>query len=115
MPCWRQRRKRWSNRRSRQTRQRRVSLADTSAWVEYNRATGSSARLPFVVARPGDHLHDDGLVDRRVNELIRGEGPLAATDVIESAGVPHGQRFLPGQRLAGEAAEGEIDPPRSSS
>lgn len=38
-------------------------LADTSAWVEYDRATGS-------------------LVDRRVTELIRNEGPLAVTEPV---------------------------------
>ena len=35
-------------------------LADTSAWVEYDRATGSA-------------------VDQRLTELIRDEGPLAVT------------------------------------
>lgn len=38
-------------------------LADTSAWVEYDRATGSS-------------------VDRRLSELIAGEGPLAVTEPV---------------------------------
>jgi len=38
-------------------------LADTSAWVEYDRATGSA-------------------VDRRMTELIRAEGPLAVTEPV---------------------------------
>lgn len=38
-------------------------LADTSAWVEYDRATNSS-------------------VDRRVTELIEGDGPLAVTQPV---------------------------------
>lgn len=38
-------------------------LADTSAWVEYDRATGSA-------------------VDRRLTELIRDEGPLAVTEPV---------------------------------
>lgn len=38
-------------------------LADTSAWVEYDRATGSD-------------------VDRRMVELIRDEGPLAVTEPV---------------------------------
>ncbi len=38
-------------------------LADTSAWVEYDRATGSSA-------------------DRRVTELITDEGPLMFTEPV---------------------------------
>jgi predicted nucleic acid-binding protein len=40
-----------------------VILADTSAWVEYDRATDSS-------------------VDRRLNELIEGSGPLAVTEPV---------------------------------
>jgi len=40
-----------------------VILADTSAWVEYDRATGSS-------------------VDRRLTELIDSEGPLAVTEPV---------------------------------
>jgi len=40
-----------------------VILADTSAWVEYDRATGSA-------------------VDRRVTELIEMEGPLAVTEPV---------------------------------
>jgi predicted nucleic acid-binding protein len=40
-----------------------VILADTSAWVEYDRATGSA-------------------VDLRVTELIRDEGPLAVTEPV---------------------------------
>jgi predicted nucleic acid-binding protein len=40
-----------------------VILADTSAWVEYDRATGSD-------------------VDRRMVELIRDEGPLAVTEPV---------------------------------
>ena len=38
-------------------------LVDTSAWVEYDRATGS-------------------LVDRRLAELIEGSGPVAVTEPI---------------------------------
>lgn len=38
-------------------------LADTSAWVEYDRATGST-------------------VDRRLNELIAGEGAVAVTEPV---------------------------------
>ncbi len=38
-------------------------LADTSAWVEYDRATGSP-------------------VDQRLTELIRGDGPLAVTEPV---------------------------------
>lgn len=38
-------------------------LADTSAWVEYDRATGSP-------------------VDRRLEALIRDEGPLAVTEPV---------------------------------
>ena len=38
-------------------------LADTSAWVEYDRATGSR-------------------VDRRLEELIRGDGQLAVTESV---------------------------------
>lgn len=38
-------------------------LADTSAWVEYDRATGSA-------------------VDRRMTELIGDEGPLAVTEPV---------------------------------
>ncbi len=38
-------------------------LADTSAWVEYDRATGST-------------------VDRRLTELIATEGPLAVTEPV---------------------------------
>jgi predicted nucleic acid-binding protein len=40
-----------------------VILADTSAWVEYDRATGSA-------------------VDQRLTELIRAEGPLAVTEPV---------------------------------
>ena len=38
-------------------------LADTSAWVEYDRATGSP-------------------VDDRVSELIADDGPLATTELV---------------------------------
>ncbi len=38
-------------------------LADTSAWVEYDRATGSA-------------------VDRRLASLIRGSGPVAVTEPV---------------------------------
>jgi len=39
-------------------------LADTSAWVEYDRATGSA-------------------VDVRIVELIANDGPLAFTEPVE--------------------------------
>ena len=42
---------------------RLVILVDTSAWVEYDRATGSK-------------------VDRRLTRLIRDEGPLAVTEPV---------------------------------
>ena len=38
-------------------------IADTSAWVEYDRATGSAA-------------------DHRLTELIAGEGPVAVTEPV---------------------------------
>ena len=38
-------------------------IADTSAWVEYDRATGSAT-------------------DRRLTELIAGEGPVAVTEPV---------------------------------
>ncbi len=38
-------------------------LADTSAWIEYDRATGSA-------------------VDQRLTELIRHDGPLAVTEPV---------------------------------
>ena len=38
-------------------------LADTSAWIEYDRATGSA-------------------VDRRLGELIAAEGPIAVTEPV---------------------------------
>jgi len=40
-----------------------VILADTSAWVEYDRATGSQ-------------------VDQRLTDLIAGDGPLAVTEPV---------------------------------
>jgi predicted nucleic acid-binding protein len=40
-----------------------VILADTSAWIEYDRATGSA-------------------VDRRLAELIRTEGPIVVTEPV---------------------------------
>jgi hypothetical protein len=40
-----------------------VILVDTSAWVEYDRATGSSA-------------------DRRLTDLIAGDGPVAVTEPV---------------------------------
>jgi hypothetical protein len=40
-----------------------VILADTSAWVEFDRATGS-------------------VVDRRMTELIASDGPLAVTEPV---------------------------------
>jgi predicted nucleic acid-binding protein len=40
-----------------------VILADTSAWVEYDRATGSA-------------------VDRRLTDVIRAQGPLAVTEPV---------------------------------
>src|SRR5437763_17068723 len=58
-------------------------LADTSAWVEYDRATGSA-------------------VHRRVAELIDGEGPLSVTEpvIMEAlAGARSDQRELDLRRL----------------
>lgn len=58
-------------------------LADTSAWVEYDRATGSD-------------------VDRRMVELIRDEGPLAVTEPVVMevvAGARTGERELELRRL----------------
>lgn len=48
-------------------------LADTSAWVEYDRATGSRA-------------------DQRLSELIAGDGPLPLTEsvVMEVLAGAHG-------------------------
>jgi predicted nucleic acid-binding protein len=40
-----------------------VILADTSAWVEYDRGTGSTA-------------------DQRIAELIAGDGPLMVTEPV---------------------------------
>ena len=98
----------------------RVILADTSAWVEYDRATGSA-------------------VDRRLTELIRDEGPLAVTEpvlmevmagarddereqsppspppALRSPGVRHGSRLrrrgphLPSMPAAGRHARGMVD------
>ena len=58
-------------------------LADTSAWVEYDRATGS-------------------VVHRRVAELIASEGPLSVTEpvIMEGlAGARSDQRALDLRRL----------------
>ena len=58
-------------------------LADTSAWVEYDRATGS-------------------VVHRRVAELIAGEGPLSVTEPVIMevlAGARSDQRELDLRRL----------------
>ncbi|MGH9046127.1 MAG: type II toxin-antitoxin system VapC family toxin [Acidimicrobiales bacterium] len=58
-------------------------LADTSAWVEYDRATGSD-------------------VDRRMVELIQQDGPLAVTEpvVMEvAAGARTGERETMLRRL----------------
>jgi predicted nucleic acid-binding protein len=44
-------------------RDRQMILADTSAWVEYDRATGSS-------------------VDERLTELITTDGPLMITEPV---------------------------------
>jgi predicted nucleic acid-binding protein len=57
-----------------------VILADTSAWVEYDRATGSA-------------------VDQRLTELIRAEWPLAVTEpvlmeVMAAAGDDQRERAL---------------------
>jgi predicted nucleic acid-binding protein len=40
-----------------------MTLADTSAWIEFDRATGSS-------------------IDQRITELIRSDGPLAVTEPV---------------------------------
>src|SRR5437879_2313073 len=58
-------------------------LADTSAWVEYDRATGS-------------------VVHRRVAELIAGDGPLSVTEPVIMevlAGARSDQRELDLRRL----------------
>jgi predicted nucleic acid-binding protein len=58
-------------------------LADTSAWVEYDRATGSA-------------------VHRRVAELIASEGPLSVTEPVMMevlAGARSDQRELDHRRL----------------
>ncbi len=58
-------------------------LADTSAWVEYDRATGSA-------------------VDRRVTRLIREDGPLAVTEPVVMevlAGARNGSREVELRRL----------------
>jgi predicted nucleic acid-binding protein len=55
-------------------------LADTSAWVEYDRATGSA-------------------VDRRLTDLIAEDGPLAVTE-------PVGMEVLAGARS--EARENDL-------
>src|ERR1700674_3124592 len=58
-------------------------LADTSAWVEYDRATGSA-------------------VHRRVAELIASEGPLSVTEPVIMevlAGARRAQRELDLRRL----------------
>ncbi|HEX3452055.1 MAG TPA: PIN domain nuclease, partial [Solirubrobacteraceae bacterium] len=58
-------------------------LADTSAWVEYDRATGSAA-------------------DRRIAELIEADGPLAVTEPVTMellAGARDDRRELALKRL----------------
>src|SRR5437667_12825012 len=58
-------------------------LADTSAWVEYDRATGS-------------------VVHRRVAELVASEGPLSVTEPVimeVAAGAQNDQRQLDLRRL----------------
>jgi predicted nucleic acid-binding protein len=60
-----------------------VILADTSAWVEYDRATGSAA-------------------DRRIGELIEDDGPLAVTEPVAMellAGARDDRRELTLKRL----------------
>jgi predicted nucleic acid-binding protein len=60
-----------------------VILADTSAWVEYDRATGSAA-------------------DRRIAELIEHDGPLAVTEPVAMellAGARDDRRELALKRL----------------
>jgi predicted nucleic acid-binding protein len=60
-----------------------VILADTSAWVEYDRATGS-------------------LVDRRLSEMIGQDGPLAITEPVVMevlAGARDGEREADLNRL----------------
>ena len=48
-------------------------LADTSAWIEYDRATGSP-------------------VDRRLSELVKAAGRVAVPDPMEEAAGALGQR-----------------------
>jgi hypothetical protein len=47
----------------RRARTRRVILADTSAWVDYNRAS-------------------DNAIDRRLTALIASDGPIAVTEPV---------------------------------
>jgi predicted nucleic acid-binding protein len=65
-----------------------VILADTSAWVEFDRATGSA-------------------VDRRITELIDGDGPLAVTEPVVMevvAGARDDERKAELRRLLGRYA-----------
>src|SRR6266851_4837531 len=69
-------------------------LADTSAWVEYDRATGSA-------------------VHRRVAELIASEGPLAVTEPVIMevlAGARDDQRELDLRRLLSRFTLLRFDP-----
>lgn len=69
-------------------------LADTSAWVEFDRATGSA-------------------VDRRLTDLVGGEGPLAVTEpvIIEVlAGARSDRRESDLRRLLLRCALLPIDP-----
>jgi predicted nucleic acid-binding protein len=72
-----------------------VILADTSAWVEYDRATGS----------PADH---------RIAELIDSEGPLAITDPVVMevvAGARSSERESALRRLLLRFPVLTVDPP----
>ena len=60
-------------------------LADTSAWVEYDRATGSTA-------------------DRRITELIANDGPLLYTDPVL-------MEVLAGARSDAREDDLSLDPP----
>jgi predicted nucleic acid-binding protein len=71
-----------------------VILADTSAWVEYLRATGSAA-------------------DRRVSDLIDGVGPLMVTEPVVMevvAGARTDRREMELRRFLGRFALLRFDP-----
>jgi len=71
-----------------------VILADTSAWVEFDRATG-------------------GAVDRRLADLIAGDGPIAVTEPVimeVAAGARTDERESDLRRLLGRFSLLRFDP-----